>query len=98
MDNTRQEFEELKAELHRIIQKTEPIVKELGESIGQKAGKIFESLTGELNSRMNSMIQGTKEGEKKVDHYVKENPWLSAVIALAIGFIAGLLVKSKKRD
>lgn len=98
MNNTKQEFDDLKEELQRIIQKAEPIVKEIGESISQEAGKIFSNMTGELNSRINSIFQGTKEGGKKVDKYVKENPWLTAVMALAVGFIAGLLVKSKKKD
>ena len=55
-------------------------------------------MTGDFSSRINSVIQGSKEGGKKVDQYVKENPWLTAVIALSIGFITGLLVKGKKKD
>ena len=98
MNNTKQEFQDLKAELHRIIQKAEPIVKELGKSISQEAEKIFSNMTGDFSSRINSVIQGSKEGGKKVDQYVKENPWLTAVIALSIGFVAGLMVKNKKKD
>lgn len=98
MNNTKQEFEDIKAEINRIIQKAEPIVKEIGKSISQEAEKIFGNMTGDFSSRINSVIQGSKEGGKKVDQYVKENPWLTAVIALSIGFITGLLVKGKKKD
>lgn len=98
MNNTKQEFEDVKAEINRIIQKAEPIVKEIGEAISQEAEKIFGNMTGDFSSRINSVIQGSKEGGKKVDQYVKENPWLTAVIALSIGFITGLLMKSKKKD
>jgi ElaB/YqjD/DUF883 family membrane-anchored ribosome-binding protein len=98
MNNTKQEFEDVKAEINKIIQKAEPIVKEIGEAISQEAEKIFGNMTGDFSSRINSVIQGSKEGGKKVDQYVKENPWLTAVIALSIGFITGLLMKSKKKD
>ncbi len=98
MGNTNQEFEDFKTEFRKIIQKAEPIVKEIGESIGQKAEKILGNMTGELNSSVNSLLQGTKESGKKVDQYVKEHPWLTAVMALTAGFIAGLLVKSTKKD
>mgnify|MGYP001577289451 FL=1 len=98
MNNTKQEFEDIKAEINKIIQKAAPIVKEIGEAISQEAEKIFGNVTGDFSSRINSVIQGSKEGGNKVDQYVKENPWLTAVIALSIGFITGLLVKSKKRD
>ncbi len=98
MNNTKQEFEDVKAEINRIIQKAEQIAKEAGKSISQEAEKIFGNLSGDFGSRINSVIQGSKEGGKKVDQYVKENPWLTAVIALSIGFVAGLLVKGKKKD
>ncbi len=100
MNNTKQEqeFEDFKTELRKIIQKAEPIVKEIGESIGQKAEKILGNMTGELNSSVNTIFQRTKEGGKKVDQYVKENPWLIALVALSIGFIAGLLMTSKKKE
>ena len=98
MNNTKQEFEDVKAEINKIIQKAEQIAKEAGKSIRQEAEKIFGNMTGDFGSRINSVIQGSKEGGKKVDQYVKENPWLTAVIALSIGFITGLLMKSKKKD
>jgi ElaB/YqjD/DUF883 family membrane-anchored ribosome-binding protein len=98
MNNTKQDFEDVKTEIHKIIQKAEQIAKEAGKSISQEAEKIFGNMTGDFGSRIHSVIQGSKEGGKKVDHYVKENPWLTAVIALSIGFIAGLLVKGKKKD
>ncbi len=98
MNNTEQEFEDVKTEINKIIRKAEQIVKEAGKSISQEAEKIFGNMTGDFGGRINSAIQGGKEGGKKVDQYVKENPWLSAVIALSIGFIAGILVKSNKKD
>lgn len=98
MDNTNQEFEDLKTEFRKIIQKAEPIVKEIGASVSKKAEKILGDMSGELNSSMNSLFQGTKEGGKKVDQYVKEHPWLTAVMALTIGFMAGLFLKSTKKD
>lgn len=98
MDNTNQEFEDLKTEFRKIIQKAEPIVKEIGASVGKKAEKILGDMSGELNSSMNSLFQGTKEGGKKVDQYVKEHPWLTAVMALTIGFMAGLFLKNTKKD
>lgn len=98
MNDTKQEFEDIKAEINKIIRKAELLAKEAGKSISQEAEKIFGNTTGDFGSRINSVIQGSKEGGKKVDQYVKENPWLTAVMALAIGFIAGLFVKNKKRD
>jgi ElaB/YqjD/DUF883 family membrane-anchored ribosome-binding protein len=98
MNTTKQEFEDIKAEINKIIQKAEQLAKEAGKSISQEAEKIFGNMTGDLGSRINSVIQGSKEGGKKVDQYVKENPWLTAVIALSIGFITGLLVKSRRKD
>lgn len=98
MNNTKQEFEDVKAEFNKIIQKAEQLAKEAVKSIGQETEKIFGNMTGDFGSRINSVIQGSKEGGKKVDQYVKENPWLTAVMALAIGFIAGLFMNNKKRD
>jgi len=98
MNNTKQEFEDVKAEFHKIIQKAEQLAKEAVKSISQETEKIFGNMTGDFGSRINSVIQGSKEGGKKVDKYVKENPWLTAVMALAIGFIAGLLMNNRKSD
>lgn len=98
MNNTKQEFEDVKAEFNKIIQKAELLAKEAVKSIGQETEKIFGNMPGDFGSRINSVIQGSKEGGKKVDQYVKENPWLTAVMALAIGFIAGLFMNNKKRD
>ena len=96
MSNSNQEFEEVKAEIQRIIQKGEHLVKELGKSISQEAGKLFGNMTGEVDDRMSSVIHGAKEGGKKVNQFARENPWLLAGLALTIGFLAGILMKDKK--
>lgn len=98
MNDTKHEFEDVKAEFSKIIRKAEQLAKEAVKSISQETDKIFGNMTGDLGSRINSVMQGSKEGGKKADQFVKENPWLTAVIALSIGFVAGLLVKGKEKE
>jgi len=94
------------AELNRIVEQAENLLRSLGDEGGEAADAVRGRVTQTLNdARAKLAATATEAGQvaeslaDRADEYVRRNPWQSmAIAALLGGVVAFLITKSTRRQ
>jgi ElaB/YqjD/DUF883 family membrane-anchored ribosome-binding protein len=73
-------------------------VEEKGEAIAAVVNDIADrvvNFNGKIEDQVDSAIKRARKAGHTVDDFARENPWQFAGVALAVGFLAGWLMKRK---
>ena len=73
-------------------------IEEKGEAAAALLKDVADRISGfngKIEDQVDSAIKKARKAGHTVDDFAKENPWQFAGIALAVGFLAGWLIKSK---
>jgi ElaB/YqjD/DUF883 family membrane-anchored ribosome-binding protein len=73
-------------------------VEEKGEAITAAVSDAVDrvvNLNGKIEEQVDSALKRARKAGHTVDSFAKENPWQFAGVALAVGFLAGWLIKSR---
>jgi len=93
------------AELNRIVEQAETLLRSLGEQTGEAADSVRERVTDTLNQAKSRLAATASEAEKaavtladRADDFVHRNPWQAvALAALLGGVVTFLIAKSMRR-
>lgn len=93
-------IEELLDELRSVVAEAEEFLTttdDAGRGPGERIRARVEDSLSKVKTRLDDANLGerAKAGSKAVDDYVRENPWMAAVVAVGIGFLIG---RSGRRD
>ena len=64
-------------------------------SLLDTAAATASSVASELSATLDSAADLARAAAKLADQSVRERPWETALVAAAIGFVAGLLVRGR---
>ena len=73
-------------------------VGEKGEAVAAVLSDVADRIagfSGKVEDQVDSAVKKARKAGHTVDDFARENPWQFAGIALAVGFLAGWLVKRK---
>ena len=94
--------DKLITDVKTLMADADDIVKAMASATGEKATELGEKLRVKLRSAKEKMAdvqevlaERAKAAARATDDFVHDNPWKSAGIAAAVGFLIGLLVNRK---
>ncbi|OVZ59656.1 hypothetical protein CDO44_11010 [Pigmentiphaga sp. NML080357] len=95
--------EKLISDVKVVLNDAEDLLKQAASSTGDRAVELRErALTSLKRAReklidvQDSMLERSKAAARATDDFVHDNPWRAIGIAAAVGFLAGLLVNSRR--
>ncbi|AZG10321.1 DUF883 domain-containing protein [Pigmentiphaga sp. H8] len=95
--------EKLISDVKVVLNDAEDLLKQAASSTGDRAVELRESaLTSLKRAReklldvQDSMLERSKAAARATDDFVHDNPWRAIGVAAAVGFLAGLLVNSRR--
>ncbi len=98
------EIKELKDQVSRLTKEMEQTGSRAGRQIKEQAqdylgeaSDYYDKLADEVKEQWSAVSDKTKEAGRKADRYARENPWPTAGMAAAAGFLAALLFSSGRR-
>ena len=94
------------AELNRIVDQAEALLRSLSEHSGDGAHEVRERVTETLNQAKARLAASAAEAEEvavtlvdRADDYVRRNPWQAVTIAALLGgVVAYLFARSARRN
>ena len=96
---------QLADDFNRLVGDTEALLRAMASVPGEKTAALRASLESNLNTYKQRVreIQGaaverTTAAVRATDEYVHDNAWAAIGIAAGLGFVAGLIVASGRRD
>lgn len=94
--NNQQVVTDIKKELEDLKHNLKGVFSRSGESLSDKSKVLLENTIEDFHERMGKVSDTIKEKSKNVDEIVREHPWQVAGAALAVGLVAGLLIRRSK--
>ena len=95
--------EKLISDVKVVLNDAEDLLKQAASSTGDRAVELRErALTSLKRAReklldvQDSMLERSKAAARATDDLVHDNPWRAIGVAAAVGFLAGLLVNSRR--
>ena len=95
--------EKLISDVKVVLNDAEDLLKQAASSTGDRAVELRErALTSLKRAReklldvQDSMLERSKAAARATDDFVHDNPWRAIGVAAAVGFLAGLLVNSRR--
>ena len=95
--------EKLSSDVKVVLNDAEDLLKQAASSTGDRAVELRErALTTLKRAReklldvQDSMLERSKAAARATDDFVHDNPWRAIGVAAAVGFLAGLLVNSRR--
>lgn len=89
-------------DLNRLIGDLESLVKGAAGAAAEGAGEAREKLSAgladareRLEAAEDQVREGVKQGARRADRYVRENPWPAIGIAAAAAFLLGVLLSRR---
>jgi ElaB/YqjD/DUF883 family membrane-anchored ribosome-binding protein len=84
------------------LNNVEELLREAASSTGDRASELRDSALASLRTARESlvdlqenMLERGKKAARATDDYVHDNPWRSLGIAVATGFVIGLLINRR---
>jgi len=94
--------EELITDVKSGLSNVEELLREAASSTGERANELRASaMTALRNTReslvdlQDSVFERGKAAARATDDYVHDNPWRSLGMAVAVGFVIGLLINKR---
>lgn len=85
--------------LRHIAQDAEALVRETADVVGERAKELRTRIAqsaskarAQLEELEETVVDKTREAAKRTDDYVRDHPWESIGIGVAIGVILGVLL------
>ncbi|MPS26909.1 DUF883 family protein [Pigmentiphaga sp.] len=95
--------EKLISDVKVVLNDAEDLLKQAASSTGDRAVELRErALTSLKRAReklldvQDSMLERSKAAARATDDFVHDSPWRAIGVAAAVGFLAGLLVNSRR--
>ena len=95
--------EKLISDVKVVLSDAEDLLKQAASSTGDRAVELREKAVTSLKRAreklmdvQDSMYERGKAAARATDDFVHDNPWRAVSIAAAVGFLAGLLVNSRR--
>ncbi|GAA4329248.1 YqjD family protein [Pigmentiphaga soli] len=95
--------EKLITDVKVVLNDAEDLLRQAAASTGDRAVELRERALGSLKRAketlydvQDSVYERSKVAARATDDFVHENPWRAIGVAAAIGFLAGLLVNSRR--
>lgn len=94
MDKEDEKIENIKEQIETLKDELADLTSDEKEKYEDEARKIMDNFM----RNKKEIWHKTKEKGKEVKNMVEENPWKAVGIAVAIGFIAGMLANRGKKE
>ena len=90
-DKLKEDLRTVKADLEELLKATASQTRERIAAARVKAGESLRLAQARLAEAQAAVVAKTKVGVKITDDYVRANPWNAVGIAVAFGFVLGML-------
>lgn len=94
--------EELITDVKSGLSNVEELLREAASSTGERANELRASAMAALRNTRESLVdlqdsvfERGKAAARATDDYVHDNPWRSLGMAVAVGFVIGLLINKR---
>jgi ElaB/YqjD/DUF883 family membrane-anchored ribosome-binding protein len=98
LDEARDRFESAADEFGRTARRTPRELRRHAERLGDAAKDRYDSVVEGAQRQYERARKSAGELADDVNAYVRENPGKSVLIAAGVGFVVGLLMRSRRRD
>lgn len=95
--------EKLITDVKVVLNDAEDLLKQAAATTGDRATELREKAMASLKRAkegmydlQDSVLERSKAAARATDDFVHESPWRAIGIAAAVGFLAGLLVNSRR--
>ncbi|HEU4353320.1 MAG TPA: DUF883 family protein [Burkholderiales bacterium] len=85
----------LMKDLRAVVVDTEDLIKATADQTGELIQKVRARAEESLRAASHDVQAVAQEGMDKVDSQVRANPWPAIGIAVAVGFVVGILLGRK---
>lgn len=89
-------LDELKGQLEVIGKQIEAMAKEARDGMGDNLTDKLSATSQELKAQLDEKAVMAKEKSKEVKEYLEMHPWQTAGIAAAVGFLAAVIMTSRR--
>lgn len=88
--------DEIKEELFTLRDHLKEVLADSGEKLNDKARAVMEDTLEEFEDKIKALKNKTAKAYRSVDETVRENPWQTAGVALAVGIALGAFLSRSK--
>lgn len=92
-EDVRRGAERASEEIHRTTRQVQAKARKARRSVGRKARQGYDQATEGLRKGYDRLQHDVRQAGHDLDDYVRQNPGKSLLIATAVGFVVGLLMR-----